>query len=109
MQLPQHNTISVLPFLQSSLQCFAALDADTALGAVLVALMTYAGRLLAAGADDLNLRRVHRALSLDDAAGLAHTAGLDVLRHDVDLLDDDLALRGRYREDLALLALVLTA
>ena len=71
--------------------------ADAALGAVLIDLVAYAGSFLAAGADDLDLGRIHSAFSLDDAAGLAHTSGLDVLRDDVDLLYDDLALFGGYR------------
>ena len=67
------------------------------------------GRLAAAGANNLDLAGVDRGLCLDDAAGLAHLAGLYVLRDNVGILYDDLALFRGNSHDLALLAAVFTA
>ena len=65
--------------------------------------------LAALGADGHDLGCVHSTLSLDDAALLALTAGLDVLGNHVLALNDDLVLRGADLQDLTSVALVLAA
>src|SRR5699024_6060664 len=78
------NLIDILVFQTShcslllSLQLSAALLADADHLAVLFH-MAHAHGLAALGADGHHLGRVHGALSLDDAALLALTAGLGVL------------------------------
>ena len=70
--------------------------------------MTHAGSLAALGADRLHLAGIDSALGLNDAALLALTTRLDVLRDHVQALDNNLALFGGGLQDLAGLALVLT-
>ena len=69
--------------------------------------MTNSRGSAALGANKLDLICIESALSLDQAARLAHLAGLNVLRDDVDALDDDLAFGGADLHDLASLASVL--
>ena len=69
--------------------------------------MAHASGLAALGANRHDLGGVKRALGLYDAALLALTARLDVLRDHVQALDNDLALFRGGLQDLAGLALIL--
>ena len=51
-----------------------------------------AGRLVTFGAHQLYLGSVQRGLNINQAAGLAHLAGLYMLGNHIDLLDDDFTL-----------------
>ena len=51
-----------------------------------------AGRLVTFGAYQLYLGSVQRGLNINQAAGLAHLAGLYMLGNHIDLLDDDFTL-----------------
>ena len=70
--------------------------------------MSRTSGLLALGANSHNLACADSDGSGNDAALFALSAGLGVLLCDVDAFNDDCAVLGRSRQDLALLALILT-
>ena len=71
--------------------------------------MCRTGGLFTLGADTHDLAGVDGAFLLDDAAFIAHLAGLGVTGADVDALDDDLALCRHGGQDFADLTLVFAA
>ena len=95
------------PPLLFKLSKAVALLASANLLALGICLVTNSRGSAALGANKLDLICIESALSLDQAAGLAHLAGLNVLSDDVDALDDDLAFGGADLHDLASLASVL--
>lgn len=66
-------------------------------------------KLVALGANELNLGRVKRTLSLNSAAELTSLLGLNVLCYHVNAFDDNLVLLSGNGNDLALLALISAA
>ena len=66
--------------------------------------MADSGGLAALGANKLNLIGIEGSFSLDKAAGLAHSAGFNMLGYDVDAFNNNLALFGADLKNLAGLA-----
>ena len=89
----------------SVLELCAAVLANSDLLAILN-LVSDSCKLVALGANELNLGRIERTLSLNSAAELTGLLGLNVLCYEVSAFNDNLLFLGRYFKYLALLALV---
>ena len=92
----------------SVLELCAAVLANSDLLAILN-LVSDSCKLVALGANELNLGRIERTLSLNSAAELTGLLGLNVLCYHVNAFDDNLVLLSGNGNDLTLLALICAA
>ena len=92
----------------SVLELCAAVLANSDLLAILN-LVSDSSKLVALGANELNLGRLERTLSLNSAAELTGLLGLNVLCYLVNAFDDNLVLLSGNGNDLTLLALISAA